>query len=340
MKLEDLCDAFRRFPAAEERAHPERGLVLVGRSAVEAAVIDDEFLADCISAELRLFELGRRRRGLASFFTIPELGIRFAFGYWKPGQSAPPHEHAGWTITAVGRNELEILTYDRPESYRRRQLVSKNRFQAPAGTVGFIFEPCIHQPRNTSQEWSLSLHVIGPRDRERPGDQPEDLPALNMATGRSALEDDPAYATVLAARQRIRLVHQLARIVASMNVPQAPALLAKCYRLGSSATRELINRMPQSVRHFPEERPLLARVSKDLTISCRCAGDMVALDVETFNGPIEELAINDVAREAMVFAAKEPLFDVRALPGNLSDEEREAIARALEDTGLFVRVAP
>ena len=240
MKLDDLCDAFRQFPAAEEQAHPERGLVLAGRSAVEAAVIDDEFLADCISAELRLIEIGRVRRQLAAFFTIPELGIRFAFGYWRPGASAEPHEHAGWTITAVCRNELEILTYNRPESYRRRQLVPKNRFQAPAGKVGFIFEPCIHQPRNTSQDWSLSLHVIGPHDRERPGDQQEDLPALNMMARASGPDDELPYGTVVATRQRMRLVHQLARIIASMNVPQAPTLLAKCHGFGSSATRELI----------------------------------------------------------------------------------------------------
>jgi hypothetical protein len=342
MQLEDLCEAFRSFPAAEEQAHPERGLVAAGRSAVEAAVIDDEFLADCISAELRLFEFGQRRRGLASFFTIPDSQIRFAFGYWQPGQSAPPHEHAGWTITAVCRNELEILTYDRSESYRRGQLVSKNRFQAPAGRVGFIFEPCIHQPRNSTRDWALSLHVIGPRDRERPSDQPEELPALNMASRESALEHDPAYATVLAARQRIRLVHQLARIVATMDVKQAPALLAQCSALGSSRTREFINRMPRSLPQPQslEERPFLARTSKDLAISWRCVGgDMVALDVETSHGAIEEFAINDVAREAIAFAAKEPRFDVRAMPGNLTDSERQAIAQALEETGLFVRVA-
>jgi hypothetical protein len=337
MKLETLCDAFRRFPAAEERAHPDRELVLAARAAVATAVIDDDFLADAISAELQLFELNRVRHELASFFTIPDLGIRFAFGYWRPGASAEPHQHAGWTITAVCRNELEILTYDRMESYRRRQLVPKNKFQAPAGKVGFIFEPCIHQPRNTSQDWSLSLHVVGPRDRERPGDQDEDLPCLNMPRV-NTLEGDP-YATVIATRQRIRLVHQLTRILLSMNVPQVPALLAKCFELGSSVTRDLIQRSAQMApQHTIELRPFLARVNKDLDINCRCVGEMVALDVETPNGPIEEFVINDVAREAMVFAAKELNFDVRAMPGNLSCEERETIAQALEDCGLFVRV--
>ena len=66
---------------------------------------------------------------------------------------------------------------------------------------------------------------------------------------------------------------------------------------------------------------------------------MVALDVETSSGWLEEFVINDLACEAMAFAAKEPMFEVRAMPGNLSDEERETIAQALEDTGLFVRVA-
>jgi hypothetical protein len=56
MKLDDLCDVFQTtgFPRVNERAHPERELVLKARRYVEAAVIDDEFLADCIDSELLL----------------------------------------------------------------------------------------------------------------------------------------------------------------------------------------------------------------------------------------------------------------------------------------------
>jgi hypothetical protein len=242
MKLHDLCAIFHalRFPSAAERAHPEREAVLGARARVATAVADDELLADCISWELRLLEVNRLRRGLVPFFTMPDLGIQFAFGYWSPGMTPGPHEHTAWTITAVCRNELEVLTYHREESYRRRELVPKNRFQAPAGKVGFIYEPCIHEPRNTSDEWSLSLHIISPRDGERPANQEDPLPALERASRVPPADD--ARAQVMIARQRERFIHQLARILAAMNVAQAPDLLARCSALASPATRRQIER--------------------------------------------------------------------------------------------------
>jgi hypothetical protein len=40
----------------------------------------------------------------------------------------------------------------------------------------------------------------------------------------------------------------------------------------------------------------------------------------------------------MAFIAREHSFEASAIPGNLTDEERAAIAEALEETGLFTRV--
>jgi predicted metal-dependent enzyme (double-stranded beta helix superfamily) len=173
VKLHDLCAAFEAlsFPTDGDRAHPDRALVVAARASVEDAVVDDEFLADCFSTELRLIENNCLRRELTPFFTIPALGVRMAFGYWPPGGTPGPHEHTAWTIIAVCRNELEVLTYHRDESYRRGELVPKNRFSASAGRVGYIFDPCIHEPRNTSRDWSLSLHVSSPRDGEPPADR-------------------------------------------------------------------------------------------------------------------------------------------------------------------------
>lgn len=343
MRLDDVCEAFRhlRFPGAREQAHPDRGLVLAARSAVAAAVIDDEFLADCISAELRQFQKNRLRYSLTPFLTVPELGIRFAFGYWPPGVTAGAHEHTAWTITAVCRNELEVLTYNREESYRRRELVAKNRFQAPAGRTGFIFEPCIHEPRNRSRDWSLSLHVSSPRDGDCLFDHEAPLPALDRKDGFPRLEEAHPYTSVLVARQRNGFVHQIARIVAAMDVPGAPALLAKCSELGSSATRRLIRQKSRAFRStHPADAPqVLVRTHKDLAISHRCVGDTVSLEVETPNGLSEEFAINRLAREAMAFVAREPMFEVRAIPGDFSAHERTGLAEALEDSGLFKRLA-
>ena len=46
MKLDDVCELFERqeFPQAHVRDHPDRDAVLNARSAVTAAVRDDEFL--------------------------------------------------------------------------------------------------------------------------------------------------------------------------------------------------------------------------------------------------------------------------------------------------------
>jgi hypothetical protein len=301
---------------------------------------DDELLADCISWELELLEDDRPRRGLAPFFIVPGLGVRLAFGYWSPGGTTGPHEHTAWTITAVCRNELEVLTYDRQESYRRQELVPKNRFQAPAGRVGFIYEPCIHEPRNLSNDWTLSFHASSPRDGERPAGQEQPLPVLGLRSMGSRVVDDPPYTCVLAARQRRRCADQLARILASMPVAQAPHLLAKCLRLASAATRRSID--PAAGRSDPGDasKPqwVLARTHQDLVLGHRCEVGMVTLYVETSDGPREELVISSVARDAIAFATKEPVFEVRALPGNLSGEERTAIAAALEQTGLFTMV--
>jgi hypothetical protein len=65
MKIEDLCEIFasERFPSLGAKAHPERDSVLAARSAIGAAVVDDEFLADCISWELRRIKDDQLGRG-------------------------------------------------------------------------------------------------------------------------------------------------------------------------------------------------------------------------------------------------------------------------------------
>ncbi len=345
MRLEELLRRFQslRFPAKDEQAHPDRALIVAARSSVEAAVVDDEFLADCIDLELKLIESNRPRHGLVPFFTMPDLGVRFAFGYWAPGSRAGAHEHTAWTITAVCRNELEVHTYDREDCYRRRELVPKNCFHAAAGRVGFIFEPCIHEPRNISSDWSLSFHVTSPRDGEKLDDYSEPLPALRSRPRPFSSRDKHPYGSVVAMRRRNSCIHQLARIVAKMNVRRAPDLLARCFELGSATTQNLVDRVQSRSRPgacSQGTQRMLVRTHEELSISHRHEGDMVVLQVETPNGLVEELTIDDIAGDAMAFVALEHTFEVRQIPGNLSDEERSAIAEALEQTGLFTAVRP
>ena len=341
MKLDDLCETFHtlRFPRAGVAAHPDRESVLGARARVGSAVADDVFLADCIAGELRLIERGSLRRGLTPFFTVPDLGIHLALGYWSAGMKPGAQEHTAWTITAVCRNTLEVLTYDREACYRTGALVPKNHFHAPAGKVGFIYEPCIHEPRNLSEEWSLSLHVISPRDGERPADHPDPLPFLDTVAV-VPKEDAHPFTRVMVARQRDRYVHQLARILMTMDVADARAPLEMCFDMASSATRRMIaesGRVP--VPREAESGWRLRRTHTDLVLGCRRRGDMVALDVETPLGPRQAFVTGDVAREAIAFVTRESMFDVEALPGPFSREDRAALAEALEQTGVFTRAS-
>ncbi|WP_119274064.1 hypothetical protein [Taklimakanibacter deserti] len=329
----DQLDALH-FPRSGDAAHPDRPLVQKARALVEEALLDDEFLADCIARELDLIESAVPRRGLVPFFTMPGLGVRFALGYWAPGHSAGAHEHTAWTVTAVCRNELEVLTYDRAESYRTRQLVPKNRFHAEAGRVGFISEPCIHEPKNMSPDWSLSFHMSSPLDGKPPEENYEELPMLRARRRRrfAGLGDHP-YARVVSARQRHKCVHLLARITASMQAAEGAALRERCRLMGTMKTRKFLGEAPERSRHVT-----LARAHPGLGLSLRDDGDMVALDAETPQGLREEFAIADSARAAMAFIAREEIFAAAAIPGSLSDAERMDIVAVLEETGLFRRI--
>jgi hypothetical protein len=69
----------------------------------------------------------------------------------------------------------------------------------------------------------------------------------------------------------------------------------------------------------------------------RIVGDSVTLMAEAPESPVEELTVDVIAADAIAYAAKEPVFDVRDLPGRITDEERIFIGEALEDSGLFTK---
>lgn len=341
MKLGDVCAAISalRFPHSSEAAHPDREAIVQVRSCVRGALASDEFLADCLGHELRLVESGRPRQGLTPFFTMPDLGIRFAFGYWSPGATPGPHEHTAWTITAVCCNRLSVSTFDRAESYRRNELVAKNLFEAEAGQVGFIYEPSIHEPKNTSSDWSLSLHITSPRDGS-PVDGVEPLAVLTSFP-RSAerpvnLGDPLAHVRKMKARhQEIQL---LTRTLLASRTPAATVPLASCFQLGTSSTRRML------AAALPNEFPdlhdgVLTRTHPDLRLTLQHGEHGCVLAMETPNGWTKMLGANVLAREALAFAAARSSFEVSALPGDLDQDERIALADLLEDVGLFKRIA-
>ncbi|MEE6165048.1 MULTISPECIES: hypothetical protein [unclassified Mycolicibacterium] len=339
MRLDDLCSVIdgQGFPSGDAAEHPDRQSVVAAREAITAAVRDDEFLVDCMARELDLLERPAPRRGLVPFYTLPGYGIRFAFGYWPPGSNAGAHEHTAWTITAVCRNELTVQTYDRDQSYQRQELVPKNRFAAPAGRVGFVYEPCIHDPRNPTNRWSLSLHVTSPRDGERRDDADACLPVLEALRARRPVGADDPYLWVQTARYRQALIREVARFLATTEVAASEHLLDRCRQLGSAATRRFVTGLGRLARTGPDSgaAPVLTITHRDLALSCRDVDGGVALGVETPDGWIEQLRMARVAREAVVFCTRTGTFDVSAIPGPLTAAERQAIAEALEEAGLF-----
>lgn len=344
MMLHDLCEKFddHEFPALGVRAHPAREAVLALRAATAKAVVDDEFLVDCLSLELCRVKENRVHLGFAPFFTHPELGARFALGLWRPGSGPGPHEHTAWTITAVCRNELEVVVYHREESYRQRELMLKERFAASAGRVGFIYEPCIHAPTNASSDFSLSLHISSPRDGEPLEDYTEPVPSVRSLEELSPEERDHPYIYAMVERERKTAAREFARIVASMKVRQAPHVLAQCYELASSATRDWIDRTaPHPGERQTGSQFVLHRAHPDLEIHARPQGERISLEVQTPEGPFDEVVLHDethAAHAALAFIAREPVFDLRDLPGNFSSDEQSALGEALEESGLFTRM--
>lgn len=101
----------------------------------------------------------------------------------------------------------------------------KGRLEALTGNVGYVAGPCIHAPKNTTRDWSLSLHVISPRDGERLGDdETVSLPGLSLPRRRPGFGRNVPYQFVANARRRNHRIHLLARIVASMRVLQKEKL--------------------------------------------------------------------------------------------------------------------
>jgi hypothetical protein len=229
-----------------------------------------------------------------------------------------------------------VATFDRPESYRRRELVAKNVFTAEAGEAGFIYEPSIHAPKNVSDDWSLSMHISSPRDGERADDLEPLGDLLSFSVSRAERSDrvDP-YSSVLRARARHAEVHLLARTLLSARVPQARDLLARCFMLASSSTRAMLLRALPDLFEAGASPRLLTRSHRELALHVRGGDRKCELIADTSKGPTRVLAVNDLAHDALVFASTQQSFDVAALPGSLSDEERTAIADALEDSGTF-----
>jgi hypothetical protein len=340
MRLDDVCAMFSRlrFPLLGEDAHPDRESIVQVRSSIRDGLETNELLLDCIGRELQFIENSRLRRGLMSFFVAPDHGVRFAFAYWQPGETTGPHEHTAWSVSAVCHNRLEISTYDRAESYRRGELVSKNLYQAGPGQVGYIPGPAIHSVRNPTTDWSVSLHLSSARDGE-PVNDAGPLPGLRILPPSWAQPPDASHpsAWVARARQRRQEADLLARMLLDMDASRTRELLASCASFASSAMRQTLRCvLPEPPAACAPPRRL-ARVHPDVRLELRRDGDECVLLVDTPQGLVETLRVDGFAYTALAAVSTSIELDTRQLPGDLGDDERAAVADMLHDLGLFRR---
>lgn len=356
MKFAHVIDVLHTlsFPDAHQRELPQREQVLSARHLIEDALTNDEFLLDCIDLDIDRWHRDRHvYRGLNPFFIMPHTGIRFALGYWPPHSKAGAHEHTAWTITAVCHNTLEVQTYDRQASYEQGVLVKKNVFPAPKGKVGFIYEPGIHDPGNPTATWSLSLHVISPQDGQALPDhaqQPASLQSIGSPSQQQGM--GPAYEHIQRIRQLQRWIALIGEVLAPMRQhhdAHVNVLINKCLALSTPYTRNRVERLMQREQaplpDEPSDGPTprhgyaLKRSHDHMVLQDRLTRDHVVLSVQTPQGWVDEFMINPVARDAMRFVAKEPTFEVQSIPGPLTQTEKIALAEALEESGLFERLA-
>jgi hypothetical protein len=339
-----------RFPAAAAPGLPPREDVRALKTAVEVAVRDPAFVVECVARDVEAVSApARARLGTVPCFIDRAHGIRFAVGLWTAGQRAAPHEHAGWTISAVLHNALEILTYDRVAACDDGRLIQRNAHPAHAGMVGFIYEPGLHAPWNPTDAPTLSLHLIGPHD----GAVAPDGRRFTQPAGLRPRAPDPLD-RCLAHRQQQRHLRGQGAALAGIRDPGVGQLLGRMVALGNTATRDLL--LALLARIDPARAAALAadhaarRVDRDSVLAVP-PGPAILRRVIVDGGRArlvvagprdQQLVLLDVAAHAQAalerLTSDEPLV-VRDLPGGLSPAAQIALCEALDEWGLL-RAAP
>lgn len=299
------------------------------RDRVRVAVADPDFLCEC--AELELQALSRRSDapGLVPFIRFPSIRAGLAFGFWPPSFATGPHEHTAWTITAVIRNRLDVWVYDWAESYDRGALIESRIVNAVSPDVGYISSPTIHDVRNSTSSWSLALHVLSDHDGDRPVDYPKSIIGASSGTP----GDDP-YRIVDCARMRRAKVVQMAEVLrGAVADPATFGAWFEDFMVGAMSTRiKTLLRLGKG-----PDAPLrrLRRIHPDLRLSVDREGSRVRLWAHSGHGAHPQIDVTAEFADPLSFVTEQLEFEVESLPGNLTISERQALARALEDSCLF-----
>jgi hypothetical protein len=349
MHFGDLVAKMHRLdiPPAGEADKPARESVQRVREWLAEGLAHAEFPLDCIELELAAMKERPARGDLEPFFVDPKRGTRFALAYWAPGREAGAHEHNDWTVTAVFHNALDVETYDWDAARSERKLKVKNVHHAEKGRVGYIYDPCIHNPRNPTKRWSMSIHVVSPNDG--PKLEKEVGPIDGLYTIAPAEHVDPGDPLLRLLREKS---HQLAyRVQAEVLVQsrstRAEDLLRRIYERADSETKRVVAlelaardtsgatdwlREARSHEVGPDTDVVRAWPAIALSVarSDTCA-ELVSL---RGNETRLLLRLNAWAADALVFVARAGEFRTSELP-RLAPRDQVALTRALVDLGLF-----
>ncbi len=329
MRGSDLDRELASLPREHADGRPPRDAIRALVDSVREGLKGDDLVVDLLGKEV---EARDGEPGLAPFAVDPASGVRLAFAYWSPGRAAGAHDHSGWTVTAVVHNRLEVATFAYEASIEARRLIPKNVFAAPAGLAGHIYEPCIHEPRNPTGSWSISLHLFGRHDQPVLLDEVGRIEGLTAMPVAAALAGPLALALSAHTRESVRRV-QIEALTGRGE--RARSLIASIGRRGDAGTRLCAARALGSSASLRTGRPLRRRwpgvaLSVDLgaRAELRARGDG--------GGVARTLLRTDLAARGALeaIAAADEVTPAR-LPG-LEPDAQLAIASALVHWGVFV----
>jgi hypothetical protein len=328
--VEPFFNELRRLglPHATEDSSPERGAIAEVSRLVQAGLAND-LLVSCIGGAIGTLEGTAGLNGLNPFARVPELGIWLAFGYWPPNTMPGPHEHLAWTVTAVCHNSLSVTTYDRMRSLSLGTVVPKRTFRALPGEAGYIYEPAIHAPGNDTSRWSLSLHLVSPRDV---GERPQSpIAELRQDTCRT-----PPWEPIKRQQFRRKLA-VLAEVLLSTPGQCAEGLLHECaVRAPGSIQRKLAQARPSLVRYRAAQT--MRRADASLELRLVQEDQECCFQVGRSGKYIKVLSVKGLPSYVAKFLEEHHVFELDSLSAHLDADERTRLSDVLVDSGIFVGV--
>lgn len=345
-----------RLPEPAQRGHATEDQVRAVEAWVRDALASDDFLLDCLARDLARPEPASPTAELAPFYKHPQSRVQVALAYWSPGSAAGPHEHNDWTVTAVVHNRLEVTTFDLAAARRERRLVQRHVFPALPGRVGHIFDHGLHDPRNPTRQWSISLHVFGPQ--RRPGLESEVGPIEGLTRsgdGPAVTPDlEPAVARVLQGAW-LQGVHR-ARVAALSALASSARAVPLLEAIGARGDETTQHRAASALLGHDEargRRALGALAHHQLGMRSELAHAWpaeAALGVRLRDGQAEItvghappralLRVSPVAESALRFIAEHERFALAEVPGGFGLEDLRDLTGKLLLWGALRVVRP